>query len=136
MKKNYDIGNDDRGRDDTCGDVSCHSKNLSQDARVGYSTWNTSTAGLCNQCHSTDKSGVPPSGNHTKHFEGNVSCSTCHGNNSDTGEQTGHRNGQVEINLTKLASNGSYVSGTCTVYCHDPNPNDLNFSTQHGIQPK
>jgi len=117
------------GSDDTCGDVSCHSYNLSQGARVGNSTWNTSTAGLCNQCHSTQISGVPPTGNHTKHFARNVTCSTCHGNNSDEGIQTGHRNGQIDINLTKLASTGSYVSGTCTVYCHSPNPNDLTYST-------
>jgi predicted CxxxxCH...CXXCH cytochrome family protein len=113
------------GSDDTCGNVTCHSYNLSQGARVGNSTWNTSTADLCNQCHSTQISGSPPTGNHTKHNEKNVTCSTCHGNNSDAGKQVGHRDGQIEINLTKLASSGNYVSGTCSVYCHSPNPNDL-----------
>jgi len=119
------VKNPATGSDDTCADVSCHNMNLSQGARVGNSTWNTSTAGRCNQCHSTQISGQPPTGNHTKHFSRNVSCSTCHGNNSDAGTQAGHRNGLIEINLTNLASGGNYVSGTCTVYCHSPNPNDV-----------
>ncbi|NJD51790.1 MAG: CxxxxCH/CxxCH domain-containing protein [Candidatus Methanoperedens sp.] len=114
------------GNDDTCSGVSCHSNGLSSGAKVGTATWNTATAGACTECHSTVPSGLPPTGNHTRHYttEG-YSCAECHGTNADAGNQTGHKtNGAIDINFTNVTGSIN-ASNTCSVYCHSPNPNDI-----------
>jgi predicted CxxxxCH...CXXCH cytochrome family protein len=112
------------GSDDTCSGVSCHTNGLSTEARVGTAIWNATTAGSCNYCHSLAQSGLPPTGNHIKHYTiENYSCATCHGQNADAGTQTGHKtNATIDINFTNISVGGSVASGTCTVYCHTPNP--------------
>jgi len=115
------------GNDDSCLGVSCHSTGLSIGAKVGNATWNTGTEGSCTNCHSTETSGLPPTGNHSKHYTTeNYSCAECHGNNSDTGTQAGHKsNGLIDINFTNVSSGGSInASKTCTVACHSPNSYD------------
>ena len=99
------------GSDDTCSGVSCHSIGLSSAAQIGTAIWNTSTAGSCNECHSISTSGLPPTGNHSKHYTTeNYSCATCHGTNADSGTQTSHKtNASIDINFTNLSSGGSIV---------------------------
>ncbi|HYN44366.1 MAG TPA: CxxxxCH/CxxCH domain-containing protein, partial [Candidatus Limnocylindrales bacterium] len=106
------------GNDDTCSGVSCHSNGLSTAAKVGTATWDSTTAGACNECHSTVPTGLPPTGNHTKHYTTKgYSCAECHGTNADAGTQPGHKtNATIDINFTNVT--GSISSGTCTVYCH------------------
>ncbi|HYN44562.1 MAG TPA: CxxxxCH/CxxCH domain-containing protein, partial [Candidatus Limnocylindrales bacterium] len=116
------------GKDDTCSGVSCHSNGLSPGARVGTATWDSTTAGACNECHSTVTSGLPPTGNHTKHYTTKgYSCAECHGTNADAGTQAGHKtNSQIDINFTNLSFGGSInASKECSVYCHSPNANDV-----------
>ncbi len=112
------------GNDDTCAGVSCHSGGLSNGSKVGTATWDTTTAGACNECHSEATSGLPPTGNHTKHYSNeSYSCAECHGTNADAGTQLGHKtNAAIDINFTNVT--GSIALSTCTVYCHSPNPND------------
>ncbi|MCX9084434.1 MAG: hypothetical protein OIN87_06525, partial [Candidatus Methanoperedens sp.] len=111
------------GSDDTCSGVSCHTSGLSTQAKVGTAIW-TNITGSCNYCHSLAQSGLPPTGNHIKHYTSeNYSCATCHGQNADAGSQIGHKtNGVIDINFTNFSSGGSIASGSCTVYCHNPNP--------------
>ncbi|MCL7414053.1 MAG: hypothetical protein M8353_10655, partial [ANME-2 cluster archaeon] len=111
------------GNDDTCSGVSCHANSaISASANVGTALWNATLG--CDNCHSTQSTGLPPTGNHSVHntTEG-YTCDTCHGAGASTGTQTAHKtNATIDIDFTGLASSGSIASGNCTVYCHSPNP--------------
>jgi hypothetical protein len=111
------------GSDDTCSGVSCHTKDLPSNAVAGTATWNTSTAGRCDVCHSTLSSGLPASDAHSIHnITRGYTCNTCHNGSI-------HKNGgNANISFSGLANtNGTYStswstsSQTCVAYCHDPN---------------